>query len=97
MFKFIGKIIILALLAGILFFALSLWKGGDPFRWFGAKSKEAGIIIKEKSEDLGKEADKIQEKTDDLKDATKKVTKGIKQTGEAIQDITGYKKEKEEK
>jgi hypothetical protein len=97
MFKFIGRLIILALIAGILFFALSFWKGGDPFRWFGSKSKEAGIIIKEKSENLGKEADKIQEKTSDLKDATKKVTKGIQQTGEAIQDITGYKKEKEEK
>ena len=97
MFKLIGRIIVFALIAGIIFLALSFWKGGDPFRWFGTKSKEAGVIIKEKSEDLGKEADKIKEKSGELKDATEKVTKGIKQTGEAIQDITGYKKEKEEK
>jgi hypothetical protein len=91
MMKWILKMIGLLLLAIIIFLTLSLWKGGDPFRWLGHKSEQAGEIVKEKSEELGKEADKIKQRTDAVRDTTKKVTKGIRKTGETIQELTGSK------
>lgn len=94
MFKLIKRLIGVIIIAAIVFIALSLWQGGKPFRWFGKKSEQAGGIVKEKSEEIGKEADKIKKKTEDMKDTTKKVTEGIKNTGEKIKDIAGSKAEK---
>ena len=94
MFKLIKRLIGVIIIAAIVFIALSLWKGGNPFRWFGEKSEQAGEIVKEKSKAIGEEADRIKEKTKDIKDTTRKVTEGIKKTGEKIKDISGSKTEK---
>jgi hypothetical protein len=94
MIKWVFKVIGLLLLAGIIFFALSLWKGGDPFRWLGQKTEQAGEIAKKKSEELGKEADKIKKRTDTVRDTTKKVTDGIRRTGDKVKELTGSETEK---
>jgi uncharacterized membrane protein len=94
MIKLIFKLIGLFFLVVIIFLALSLWKGGDPFRWFGNKSEQAGEILKEKSEDLGKEADKIKKRTDSMRDTTNKVTEGIRKTGDKVREFTGAKTDK---
>jgi len=94
MFKLIKRLIVIVLIAGIVLIAISFWKGGEPFRWFGKKSEKAGEVIKEKSEEIGKEADKIKKKTEKVKDTTKKVTENIRKTGEKIKDIGGSKTEK---
>jgi hypothetical protein len=89
MFKLIRRIIALALIAGIVFLALSLWKGGDPFRWFGKQSEKAGEVLRDRSEDIGKEADRIKKQSGDLKKATEKVKNGIQDTGKIIKDVSG--------
>lgn len=94
MLRFIGRIIGLLIIIALVFLALSLWQGGQPFRWFGKKTEQAGEIIREKSEDVGREADGLKKKTEDMKETTDKVTKGIKKTGEKIKDLTGFTKEK---
>jgi len=94
MIKWIFKIIGLLILTVIIFLALALWQGGKPFRWLGQKSEQAGEIVKEKSEEMGKEADKIKQRTDRVRDTTKKVTGGIKKTGEKIKEFTGSKTDK---
>jgi hypothetical protein len=89
MFKLLRRLIALALLAGIVFLALSLWKGGDPFRWFGKQSEKAGEVIRDRSEDIGKEADRIKKQSGDLKEATEKVKNGIQETGKIMKDVSG--------
>jgi hypothetical protein len=89
MIKWVFKTIGLLLLAVIIFLALALWKGGEPFRWLGRQSEQAGEMVKEKSEELSKEADKIKQKTDAVRETTKKVTKGIRRTGEKIKEFSG--------
>jgi hypothetical protein len=89
MFKLLRRLITLALLAGIVFLALSLWKGGDPFRWFGKQSEKAGEVIRDRSEDIGKEADRIKKQSGDLKEATEKVKNGIQETGKIMKDVSG--------
>ena len=95
MFKLIKRLILFMIIAVIVFLALSLWRGGEPFRWLGIKSEKAGEVLREKSEKIGKEADKIKRTTDGIKETTKKVTNGIKKTGDNIKDITGLNDEKE--
>jgi hypothetical protein len=94
MFKLIKNLIGLAVIAALVFLVLSLWQGGKPFRWFGTQSREAGEIVKKKSEKLGEEADKLKKKTVDMKDTTKKVSEGIKKTKDTIHDIAGSKTDK---
>lgn len=89
MFRLIRQIIGIIIIAALIFLALSLWQGGKPFRWFGSKSEKAGEVIKEKSEELGNEADKIKKKTEDTKDKTKQVRESVKKAKEKIRDITG--------
>lgn len=89
MFKLIRRLIALALLAGIVFLALSLWKGGDPFRWVGKQSEKAGEVIRDRSEDIGKEADRIKKQSGDLQEATEKVKNGIQETGKIMKDVSG--------
>jgi hypothetical protein len=93
-FKLVRRLIGIAILAAIVFLALSLWQGGKPFRWFGQKSEEAGVVLKKKSEEVGEEAEKIKRKTEDMRETTQKVGEGIRKTGEKIKDITGSKTEK---
>jgi hypothetical protein len=94
MFKLIKWGISLIIVAGIIFIALSFWQGGKPFRWFGNKSEQAGEVLKEKSEEVGKEADVIKKRTEDMKGTTKKVVVGIRKTKEKIKEFTGSKDEK---
>jgi hypothetical protein len=94
MFKLIGKVIGIIIILAIIFIALALWQGGEPFRWIGNKSEQAGEVIREKSEAIGKEADRIKEKTDDMKEKTNEVSDGIMRTKNAIKDLTGSKSEK---
>lgn len=91
MFRLLKNIISIILIAGILFLILSLWKGGEPFRWFGNKSQKAGEIIKEKSESAGKKADEIKKKTEILKQKTKKLKDDIQDTKDKIKQITNSK------
>jgi hypothetical protein len=51
-FKLLGRLIGIAIIAGIVFLALSLWQGGKPFRWLGKESEKAGEVIKKKSEEV---------------------------------------------
>jgi hypothetical protein len=96
MFRLIRQLIGLAVIAAIIFLVLSFWQGGKPFRWLGKKSEQAGEVVKKKSEELGKEADRIKGRTEDIKDTTTKVGEGLRKTREKIKDFTGTK-EKEEK
>ena len=91
MFRLIKRLIGIIVIAAIVFLALSLWQGGDPFRWFGKKSEWAGEAIKKKSEEVGDEADRIRKKTGGIEHTTKKVGEGIKKTGEKIKEIAGSK------
>lgn len=84
----------MAIIAGIVFLALSLWQGGKPFRWFGRQSGHAGDVVREKSDQFAEEADKIKKKTDNVTDTTRKVTEGIRKAGEKIRYIAGSKDNK---
>jgi methyl-accepting chemotaxis protein len=97
MMKGIFRLIGLAILAAIIFLALSLWQGGKPFRWFGTQTEKAGEVINKKSGEIAKEADKIKSKTEDIRDTTNKVADGLKKTGDTIKDITGAKKAPDKK
>jgi len=94
MLKLLFKILGLLILAVIVFLSLSLWKGGDPFRWFAHKSEQAGEILKAKSEELGAEADKIKKRTDSVIDTTNKVKEGLRKTEDKVKEFTGTKTDK---
>ena len=89
MIKLIIRLIGLLIIGVLVFLALSLWQGGKPFRWFGEKTEKAGGVISEKSRELGHEADKIKEKTEDVKGTTKKVADEIRKVGDKVKDIAG--------
>jgi len=91
MIRWIFKIIGLLLLAVIVFFVISFLKGGDPFRWLGHKSEQAAEIVRERSEELGQEADKIKERTDSVRGTTKKIAEGLKKTGDKVKEFSGSK------
>ncbi len=61
MIRLIRGIIRLAVIALIIFFAVSIWKGGDEFRWFGQKLGEKADVIKGKKDEA---AEKIKKFTD---------------------------------
>ncbi len=77
MFKLLFRIIVLCILALIVFVALSIYSGGERFRWFGKKVEQ--------------ESEKVGEKADKLKEGSEKVMKGIEQTTETVKEITGSK------
>lgn len=89
-----GRLIGLIIITVLVFLALSVWRGGEPFRWFGKQSKEAGEILGEKSETLGKEADKIKKKSGEMQKTREKVNEGIRKTKETIAEFTGSKPDK---
>ncbi|GBE37151.1 hypothetical protein BMS3Bbin07_01310 [bacterium BMS3Bbin07] len=72
MFKLIRRFICLAIIAVVAFMVIAILKGGEPFRWFGQKSEEAGQLIQEKSDELAEKADNIQSTKQKLKEQTKK-------------------------
>ncbi len=75
MFKLIKRFICLALIAVVAFIVIAVLKGGEPFRWFGQKSQEAGQLIQKKSDELAEKADNIQSTKKKLKEETRKVRK----------------------
>jgi hypothetical protein len=93
-FKFVGRIIGMAIIAGIIFLALSLWQGGKPFRWLERQFEQAGEVVRNKSNQLAEEADKIKKKAENVTDITSKVTDGIRKAGKKLRDITGRKDNK---
>lgn len=94
MFKMVKRIIGIILIIAIIFIALALWRGGEPFKWFGKKSENAGKIIREKSKAVGEEADRIKEKKEHIKEVTEQVTKGVGKAGEKIKNIGSKDDEK---
>jgi hypothetical protein len=82
MFRLVFKIIFLCILAFIVFVALSIYSGGERFRWFGKK-------VEQQSEKMGEKADKI-------KQGSEKVIKGIEQTTEKVKEFTGSKESKKD-
>ena len=77
MFKLLFKIIFLCIIGFIVFVAISVYSGGEKFRWFGKK-------VEQQSEKVGNKADKI-------KKGSEKVIKGIEQTAETVKEFTGNK------
>ncbi len=80
MFKLIKKLILLAIIALIVFVVLSLYSGGEKFRWFGKK-------VEQQSEKVGEKADKFKKKSG-------WVLRGVEWTREKVKDLTGKKDEK---
>ncbi len=95
MFKLLKRLIFFTIIALLIFFAISLWRGGEPFRWFGKQSEKAGEVIKQKSEDMGQKADRIKKTSEGIKHTTKKLKSGIKKTHEKIEDFTSSEPNKE--
>lgn len=77
MFRLLFKLIFLCIVAGIVFVAVSIYSGGEKFRWFGKK-------VEQQSEKAGEKADKIKQGSD-------KVIKGIEKTTEKVKEFTGNK------
>jgi flagellar basal body-associated protein FliL len=69
MFKIVRKIFCIGIIALILFIGITIWGGGDKFRWLG---KKAGEIIQKGADTLGKQADELREKADATKENIKK-------------------------
>lgn len=82
MFRLLFKVIFLCIVAAIVFVALSIYSGGEKFRWFGKK-------VEQQSEKVGEKADKIKQGSD-------KVIKGIEQTTEKVKEFTGSKESKKD-
>lgn len=87
MFKLIRQLFCLATLAVVGFVALSLMKGGDPFRDFG-------LTVKQRSDQAAQAADAIRDTYQNIKGPAKKTVKAIKETGETIRKVTGETAEK---
>lgn len=81
MFKFITKLILLCILIFIVFIALSVYSGGEKFRWLGKKVEQ--------------ESKKVGEKADQIKEGSETVIKGIEQTTEKVKEFTGSKSKDE--
>jgi hypothetical protein len=75
MVKLLFRLLCLSVIALIAFLIISLYSGGEKFRWFGKK-------VEEKTEYIGKKADRIKETGD-------KTLKGIEKAREKIKDLTG--------
>lgn len=82
MIKLVMKLIFLSILAFIVFVAVSIYSGGEKFRWFGKR--------------VGQESEKMGEKADKIKQGSEKVIKGIEQTTEKVKEITGSKEGKKD-
>ncbi len=83
MIKFIMKLIFLGIIAAVVFVALSIYSGGEKFRWFGKK-------VEQQSEKVGEKADKLKKGSDI-------VINGIRKTTETVKEIAGSKDAKKEK
>jgi gas vesicle protein len=93
-FKLIGRLIGVAIIAAMAFLALSLWHGGKPFRWLGTRFEQAGEVAGEKSNKLAEAADKIKKTTENFRDTKKKVTEDIRKVKEKIEYIAKSREDK---
>ncbi len=83
MIRLIMKLIFLGILAAVVFIVLSVYSGGEKFRWFGKK-------VEQQSEKVGEKADKIKKGSDTI-------VRGVEKTTEMVKKITGNKDSKKEK
>lgn len=82
MIKLVMKLILLCVLAFIVFVAVSIYSGGEKFRWFGKK--------------VGQESERMGEQADRIKRGSEKVIKGIEQTTEKVKEMTGSSESKKD-
>jgi len=74
MCKIAKKILCIASIALILFISITIWGGGDKFRWLG---KKVGGIIQKEADSFGKKADELKEEIDKTKDRIKEKAKKL--------------------
>ncbi len=82
MIRMIFRLIFLAVIAGLIFIGISIYSGGEKFRWFGKK-------VEQQSEKVGEKADRI-------KQGSEKVVKGVEKTTEKVREITGSKNDRKD-
>jgi methyl-accepting chemotaxis protein len=80
----IRRIICLSVILLAVFIALSLWRGGDEFRWFGS-------AVQKTSDELANKADNIKDTKDKVKDGTKKAVDKVEKTTGALKEIIDKK------
>lgn len=80
MFRFIFRVIGLILITLILITGIAIWKGGEPFRWFGRKT-----------EAIGREIIDFGDMVDRLKGKKRKVEKAYEDLKGIIKDEKGDK------
>jgi gas vesicle protein len=92
MLKFLKRALILFVVLAIAFIAISIYSGGDQFRWVGNifkkgtdEAAETADLIKDTSEKVTGNVKKTGSK---IKDTSKKVTRDMKNTGSKIKDTT---------
>ncbi len=73
MFRLIRRLICLLVAGVAAFLVISVLKGGEPFRWFGKKTEEAGRVIHEKSEELAEKADRVHKTKEELKKGVEEI------------------------
>jgi methyl-accepting chemotaxis protein len=81
MFNFLKRVLILVILLAIAFISLSVYSGGDHFRWMGH-------LFKRGTEEAAETADLIKESSDNIKKTTGETVDAVKKTGKQIKDTT---------
>ena len=56
------KLLCLAVIAGVLFVAVSVFKGGSPFRRFGSRVEEESVKAGQKADSIKKTVTQVREK-----------------------------------
>ncbi len=82
MLRMLFKLIFLCIVGFIVFLALSVYSGGEKFRWFGKK-------VEQQSEKVGEHADRVKQGSD-------RVIKGIEKTTEKVKEFMGSKGNKKD-
>ncbi len=83
------RILCLTIITLGLFLYLSVMMGGEPFRWLGQKAEQLGRLLRLKSEEVAKEADRIKEKKEVVEEVvkeTEKVKRFLKEKGQGKDD-----------
>jgi ribosomal protein S11 len=92
MFKLIFKLISLIVIVALVIIGLAVWKGGEPFRWFGKKAETAGKVIieigdridkiRQGSKEAGKKLKEIKKEIEEIKDRSSKANNGTIDKGQ---------------
>jgi len=77
MFKFLRRLLCVAILAICVFGYLVVTRGGEPFRWFGKRAEttldQVGKKIKDYATSAADNADRLQESSRDAREAVEKL------------------------